>query len=294
MPDLEVRPARPEDREAVLAFCQQTWEWGDYIEHVWDEWLNNPQGKLFVATIDGQPVGVTNIRMLNKTEAWFEGMRIDPTFRQQGIASALFIAQLTEAKQRGATTIRLITESTNIASIHLLERSAMNRIGSYAMYRAVGAATPAKSSYALETPVLAIHADLDDIIDYLNTSNIFPAIGGLYYQGFTAYTITSDLLLEKITAQQLYILRRWDRLDGLVIAEPRSGHQGEHLFIGYIDGTTESISMIAYAMRRLLPDFGLENIIAHVPDLMMVRDAFVGAEYEWSGKIFYTYERVLL
>jgi len=294
MPDLEVRPARPEDREAVLAFCQQTWEWGDYLEYVWDEWLNNPQGKLFVATIDGQPVGVTNIRMLNKTEAWFEGMRIDPTFRQQGIASALFNAQLAEAKQRGAATIRLITESTNTASIHLLERRAMNRIGSYAMYRAVVAAIPAKSSYALEIPVLATSADLDDIIDYLNTSNIFPAIGGLYYQGFTAYTVTSDLLLEKITAQQLYILRRWDRLDGLVIAEQRSGHQGEHLFIGYIDGTTESISMIAYAMRRFLPDFGLENIIAHVPDLMMVRDAFVGAEYEWGGKIFYTYEKVLI
>ena len=69
MPDFEVRPARSEDREAVLAFCQQTWEWGDYIEYVWDEWLNNPQGKLFVATKDGQPVAVANMRMLNKTEA---------------------------------------------------------------------------------------------------------------------------------------------------------------------------------------------------------------------------------
>jgi RimJ/RimL family protein N-acetyltransferase len=294
MPDLEVRPARPEDREAVLAFCQQTWEWGDYIGYVWDEWLNNPQGKLFVALKDGRPVGVTNIRMLNATEAWFEGMRVDPTFRQHGIASALFNAQLVEAKQRGATNIRLITESTNIASIRLLERSAMNRVGAYAMYRAVVAATPAKNSYALETPVLATSADLDDIIDYLNTSNIFPAIGGLYYQGFTAYTITRDLLLEKITAQQLYILRRWDRLDGLVIAEPRAGHQEKHLFVGYIDGTTESISMIAYALRHFLPDLGLESITAHVPDLMMVRDAFVGAEYEWNGKIFYTYERILV
>ncbi len=26
MPTLEIRPAQPEDREAVLAFCQQTWE----------------------------------------------------------------------------------------------------------------------------------------------------------------------------------------------------------------------------------------------------------------------------
>jgi ribosomal protein S18 acetylase RimI-like enzyme len=293
MPDFEVRPARPEDRQAVLAFCQQTWEWGDYLEYVWDEWLNNPQGKLFVATKDGQPVAVANMRMLNKTEAWFEGMRVDPTFRQLGIASALFDAQLAEARHRGATTARLITESTNDAAIRLLERSSMIRIGAYAIYRAGAATIPTKRSYALETPVLATPSDLDEIIDYLNNSNIFPAIGGLYYQGFTAYTITKDLLLEKIAAQQLYILRRWDRLDGLVIAEPRSGHQGKHLFIGYIDGTTESISMIAYALRHFLPDLGLESIIAHVPDLMMVRDAFVGAEYEWSGKVFYTYERVL-
>ena len=293
MPDFDVRPARPEDREAILAFCQQTWEWGDYIEYVWDEWLNNPQGKLFVATKDGQPVGVANMRMLTKTEAWFEGMRVNPTFRQHGIASALFDAQLAEAINRGATTARLITESTNTTAIRLLERSAMNRIGAYATFRAMAATIPTKRSSALETPVLATSADLDDIIDYLNASNIFPAVGGLYYQGFTAYTITNDLVREKITAQQLYILRRWDRLDGLVMAEPRSGHQEKHLFVGYIDGTTESISMIAYALRRFLPDPGLESISAHVPDLMMVRDAFVGAEYEWDGKIFYTYERVL-
>lgn len=293
MPDLEVRPARPEDREAVLSFCTQTWEWGDYIEYVWDEWLNNPQGKLFVATKNGQPVGVANMRMLNTTEAWFEGMRVDPTFRQRGIASVLYDAQLAEAKYRGATTARLITESTNTTAIRLLERSDLNRVGAYAIYRAVAATTPTKRSYALETPVLATSTDLEDIIDYLNASNIFPAIGGLYYQGFTAYTMNGDLILEKITAQQLYILRRWDRLDGLVIVEPRTWHQGKHLFVGYIDGTTESISMIAYALRSFLPDLGLERIIAHVPDLMMVRDAFVGAEYEWDGKVFYTYERIL-
>jgi GNAT superfamily N-acetyltransferase len=293
MPDFEVRPARPEDREAVLAFCQQTWEWGDYIEYVWDEWLNNPNGTLFVATRDDQPVAVANIRMLNKTEAWFEGMRVDPAFRKHGIASALFDAQLADARRRGATTARLITESTNTTAIRLLERTSMNRIGAYAIYRAEAATIPPKRSYTLETPVLATSADLDDIIDYLNTSNIFPAIGGLCYQGFTAYAITNDLLREKITAQHLYILRRWNRLDGLVIAEPRTGHQDKHLFIGYIDGTTESISMIAYALRHFLPDLGLESIVAHVPDLMMVRDAFVGAEYEWDGMVFYTYERIL-
>ncbi len=86
MPQIEIRPARSEDREAVLAFSSHTWDWGDYIEYVWDEWLHDPQGMLFVATSDGQPVGVAHIRMLNKTEAWLEGMRVAPAFRRQGIA----------------------------------------------------------------------------------------------------------------------------------------------------------------------------------------------------------------
>jgi GNAT superfamily N-acetyltransferase len=294
MPDFDIRPARSEDRDAVLAFCIQTWEWGDYIQFVWDEWLNDSQGKLFVATKDGRSVGVANMRMLNKTEAWFEGMRIDPAFRQRGIASALFDAQVEEARRRGATSARLISESTNAGALRLLEQSSMSRIGAYAPFRALPITTLTKKTYGLEIPTLATTADLDDIIHYLNSSNIFPAAGGLYYQGFTAYSITIGLLLEKITAKQLYILRRWDRLDGLAITEPRDGHQDKHLFVGYIDGTTESISMLAYALRSLLPNLDLESVSAHIPDLIMVRDAFVGAEYEWNGKIFYTYERNLV
>ena len=293
MPQIDVRPARPEDREEVLDFCTHTWEWGDYIEYVWDEWLHDPRGTLFVATSAERPVGVAHMRMLNTTEAWFEGLRVNPAFRQQGIASALYDAQLKEAIRRGATTARLITESTNAGAIRLLERASLHRVGAYAPYRALPVTTPSKREYGLEKPTLATAADLEDIINYLNASNIFPAAGGLYYQSFTAYSITNELLTEKVAAQQVYVLRRWDRLDGLAIAEPREGHSEKQLFIGYIDGTTESISMIAYALRQLTePD--LKSVSSNVPDLMMVRDAFVGAEYEWDGKVFYTYEKSLV
>jgi len=94
-------------------------------------------------------------------------------------------------------------------------------------------------------------------------------------------------------AGQVYILRRWERLDGLALVEPRAERRGSQLSIGYIDGTTESISLIAYDLRRKAAGMGLESVTAYVPDLMMVRDAFVGAEYEWDGKVFYTYERNL-
>jgi len=294
MPQIEIRPARPEDREAVLAFCVSTWEWGDYIEYVWDDWLHNPNGLLLVATLDGQPIGVAHIRMLSETDAWLEGMRVDPAHRRQGVAMALYQAQIAEAKRRGATNARLVTESTNTAALRLLERGPMHRVGAFAPYRAEPLTTLPKRLSGLEMPTLATASDLNDIIDYLNVSNIFPVVGGLYYSGFTGYTITSRLLETKIAAQQIYVLRRWDRLDGLALVEPHERRQAKHLQIGYIDGTTDSISLIAYALRRNLIDMGLEDVEADVPDLMMVRDAFVGAEYEWEENVFYTYEQELI
>src|SRR6185312_5981132 len=281
MPQIEIRPARPEDRDAVLAFCTQTWDWGDYIEYVWDEWLQDANGVLYVATIDGQPVSIAHLRMLTPTEAWLEGMRVDPNYRRQGLAAAIHSEMRAEARRRGAKVARLITESTNFNSIRLLEHALMRQVGAYAPFKAMPFTTPSKRQYGLESPTLATDDDLNDIIDYLNVSSIFPATGGLYYEGFTAYSITREMLETKIAAGEVYLLRRWDRLDGLAIAQPRSGHQGKHLFIGYIDGTTESISLIAYALRGKLTALNLDTVHANVPDLIMVRDAFVGAEYEW-------------
>ncbi len=291
----EIRRARLEDRAAVLAFCANTWEWGDYIEYVWDEWLHDEQGALLVATVNGSPVGLAHMRMTSAADAWLEGMRVDPNFRHRGLSKALSEAMMIEAMSRGATVARLATESTNVASITSAEHGHFRRIGAFALHNAEPVTTPSKRSHSADagTPQIATSADLDEIIDFLNASSNFPLTGGLYYHAFIGYAITGALVEEKIAAQQLYILRRWQRLDGLAIAEPRHGRQGAQLSIGYIDGTTESISMLAYTLRAKVMEMGLASANAYVPDLMMIRDAFVGAEYTWSGNVFYTYERGL-
>ncbi|HEY0756207.1 MAG TPA: GNAT family N-acetyltransferase [Ktedonobacteraceae bacterium] len=292
--EMQIRQARAEDREAVLAFCEHTWEWGDYIASRWDEWLNDPAGQLLVALVASQPVGIVHMLMLNATDAWQEGMRVDPAYRQQGIGHQLSFEAGAEAIRRGASIVRLLTNATNSASIHMVEQSHFHRIGIFAPHSARALTEPPRRLYGLEEPVLAAPEDLAEIIDYLNISNLFPSVGGLYYAGFVGYRISDTLLQEKIQAEQIYLLRRWERLDGLAIAETRAGRQDKHLFIGYIDGTTESISLLAYALRRRLPALGLDSVRANVPDLMMVREAFSGAEYTASDNTFYTYERSLL
>jgi len=288
--EITIRPARPEDREAVLAFCAHTWSWGDYIEQVWETWLND-SGDLLVAVVDDRPVGLVHTRQVGSTDIWQEWMRVDPAYRLQGIARRLSMEAGAQALRRGTTTVRLLTESTNAGSIHMIEQARFRQVGAFALYTAHPlAASPRRD---LETPVLAVPGDLAEIIAYLDVSSLFPAVGGLYYEDFVGYRISDTLLAEKIGAGQVYLLRRWERLDGVAIAPEREDWRGRYLALGYIDGTTESISLIAYALRKTAAQRGLTEVVAAVPDLIMVRDAFVGAEYEWGGDVFYAYERDL-
>ena len=288
----EIRFARPEDREAVLAFCRNTWSWGDYVEYQWDDWLHNPDGRLFVATINEQPAGIVYICMLTPSDAWLQGLRVDPQFRRQGLAEALNNAALLEAMQRGAAYARLLIEAENTPSIRVAERIFMRKVAGFSLLTVTPQLNSARASQ--ERTQLATLADLDEIIDYLNVSNIFPLAGGLYYVSWTAYPITAELLKSKIDAQQVHLLRRWNRLDGLVIAEVRTERQGRQLSIGYIDGTAiDAISLLAYDLRRRLSDLHVDSIRAYVPDILLLREALTGVEYEWDGNLFYTYERGL-
>jgi len=276
----------------VLAFCKDTWSWGDFIEYQWDAWLHNPDGRLFVATIDGQQVGIVYVRMLTATDAWLQGLRVDPRFRRLGLAEELNNAALLEAMQRGAKYVRSLIDSDNSASIRVAGRLFMRQVAGFSLLTATPLLNSKRSDE--DKTQLATLADLDEIIDYLNASNIFPLVGGLYYVGWTAYPITAELLEAKIKAQQVYLLQRWGRLDGLAIAEVREERLGKELSLGYIDGTSiEPISLIAYDLCRQVADLAVDSIRAYIPDILLLRDALTGVEYEWDGNLFYTYERGL-
>jgi hypothetical protein len=69
--DLTIRPARPDDRPAMERICAHTWEWGDYIPEVWDDWLageassragsRSMAGPAIVGEMAGQVVALSKI-----------------------------------------------------------------------------------------------------------------------------------------------------------------------------------------------------------------------------------------
>ena len=137
MTEFSIRPARPTDRERVLAFCRQTWDFGDYIDRVWDRWLADPESDLLV-TVDGQdsPIGLGHARMVSADEAWLEGLRVDPDVRQRGVGRAMTRAAVEAAERRGATTIRFATLASNTPMHRLAPQVGFTRRPGFTIWRA--------------------------------------------------------------------------------------------------------------------------------------------------------------
>lgn len=144
---LVVRRAVPDDRDAVLAFTSTTFDGWDYIADVWETWVADALGVLLVAAVgadpDGAPpttpggesldpgriVGVTHLAMLSATEAWIEGIRVDPAVRGLEIATDLQAEVLRWARDLGATVVRYLTGERNEGSLRLGARHGLLPVG---------------------------------------------------------------------------------------------------------------------------------------------------------------------
>jgi GNAT superfamily N-acetyltransferase len=128
---LVVRRARPDDRDAVLAFASRTWDDWDYIPHAWPRWLDDPEGVMLVATRpDGTPVAIVRVAVPAPGEAWLEGIRVDPQVRGMDVATDLQVAELHWAAASGARVIRYATSARNEGSHRLGARGGFEHIAS--------------------------------------------------------------------------------------------------------------------------------------------------------------------
>jgi hypothetical protein len=142
---LVVRRARPEDSEVILSFATATWHGWDYIPNALPVWLEAADGAFLVGTVGepggvdaegesltvGQVVAITRVAVLSPTEAWLEGIRVDPRVRGMGVAADLQIAELHWVEAQGSAVLRYATGASNEASHRLGAKDDINLIARF-------------------------------------------------------------------------------------------------------------------------------------------------------------------
>ena len=110
-----IRNAKFSDKHQVLKFCQNTFSWGDYVEHVWDFWLTED----FLFVCENQfPVGICHA-FFSKNQLWIEGIRVDPNFRNQKIASKLIKHAESIGKKNNALFSFMLIDIENSISLSM-------------------------------------------------------------------------------------------------------------------------------------------------------------------------------
>ncbi|MGE5335327.1 MAG: N-acetyltransferase family protein [Nitrososphaerota archaeon] len=291
--ELQVRPARPEDRDAVLAFCAHTWDDGDYIEYVWDDWLADTRGVLLVGLLDGTPVAINHMRMVSDDEAWLEGIRVDPAYRRAGFGRIMVSRTLVAARDHGATVARLFTSSDNSASQAMIARFGFVRVAEMVRYR--GPALGPDGGVRLATLAHPGPDAFERIWDWLVQSNLAPLTGGLEYANWQARALTEPLLRDYLATGQVRLIEEWDTIQALAIAAASEEDAGEPptLAVRYIDGLADSIGRLGLALRAEAAAQNRARVELWLPDLLILHDAMDGAGYERDDETMLVYAREL-
>jgi RimJ/RimL family protein N-acetyltransferase len=266
-----VRKARPTDREAVFNFCKKTWSWGDYIPKVWDKWLKEKNGKVFIATVNEVPVGISHLSIDKPHEVWLSGARTDPNYRQMGVATAITKECLEYAKQRGAKVARLATESNNLAA-----RSVVQKLGFKPTAEFVEMATENIKEEKNVNSKWAEKTETETIWTYLKTSKTYRRSAGLYTVLFHWFSLEKHDLKWFIEHQKAILHSdRRGKVDGLMLIDNATAREWRENTIQtcYVDGDYNAVLNMTKLLKTYHYALGVKRIYGFTCNLKPITTA---------------------
>lgn len=280
MSEIYARPARAQDRDAILAFCQHTFSWGDYIAEVWEHWLCDSTGLLIVSEIENQPVGLLHAQPIEGNVVWMEGMRVHPDFRRQGVSSAMNRLACQWARTNGCRIARLATSIKN--------ETAQKSIASFG-YQVV-ARFNEWSANALpgELAHIATLADLDALMALWRNSP--PRTTGnvlLPNRDWRWAYLTRARMHHALASAQVRTVAQ-----GWMLGHHEEGADWRTLIVHALVGDEPAIHTLATAARAEADYRGYPRVEAIVADTPLLNAALERAEYVCDGGML-IYEQIL-
>jgi len=250
--DLVFRPACAKDKPRVLEITAHTWNDGDYIPEVWDNWLADPHGELTVAVDDGVVVALSKLTRVVGDQWWIEGLRVDPERRLRGIGQAMVVYQVAHAKRFGGRVLRYAAGIRNEGSHRIAERT-----GFHVLTRFVE-----RVADKLDAPVEAkalTSADLDAVWSIAYDSGLLHTSQGVYVFVWKVYQMTRERLAGHLDAGIVMGVRNEaGRLCAWCLVE--NDPNWDRLGVTTIFGATDGITQLARAMRAQTAALGKEMV----------------------------------
>lgn len=249
--NLCIRTAQPSDKDAVLAFCRNTWDdQDDYIDSVWDRWIADNAGVMLVATLNDIPVAMGRGLMMSDREAWLEGIRVDRRYRRHGIFRQLEAKLYAHLQERGARICRTCIASNNEVMTAIARRSNYRLVTPYTLYTAPAIAEPASA--------LLLSTD-SELRQWWNLRLAHPPLyvcRGAKWQALTQVQF-------RALRDRLWSFYYNDKFSGLFVQSEMENPDGS-LWVGLCDVWSQEVEFYEQ-LRRLGDRLGFQQVIGFFP-----------------------------
>ena len=269
--DLVFRPARAKDKPRVLEITTHTWDDGDYIPEVWDNWLADPHGEFTVAELDGVVVALSKLTRVVGDQWWIEGLRVDPERRLSGIGQAMTAYQVAKAKRLGGRVLRYATGIRNEGSHRIAKRAGFHVLTRFVERVAEKLDAPPEAQ-------LLTMADLDTAWNLAQGSDLLNAANGVYVFRWKVYPMTHERLAEHLNQGMIMSVREASgHLAAWCIVDNVPNWEG--IEVTSLFGTQDGIAKLARAMRAQASSLGKTMVEVMMPLYPPALEALEAAGY---------------
>lgn len=291
--NIQFRPMRPSDREAVTTLCAQMWDGHDYIPQVFDHWLAHSLGQ-FTAVIDEDRdslIGVGKLTSITDRDWWIEGLRVDSNYRGRGVGRRLhaYHVDLWQQLSPPTSSLRLLTDSDNHAIRHLCDDAGFRHLGAVAPYRAESINAP--HSFRKAPPSVMLNSQ--EVKHLVERSHYFHTHHHLY-QTQTLWR-WAELTPQAFAQSDVWL---WREGRGLIIVEEASAADSPLnapcVFVDFVGAAKEELVECLKEARGLAASLNRPAIGVglSLSDSILI-DALTEAGYEraWTEGSLYLYEK---
>jgi GNAT superfamily N-acetyltransferase len=274
-PLLVCRPALPSDTADVLEFTKFIWEGHDYIEYVWKDWLDDPEGLLATAQYGPHAVGIAKLTHLSPGQWWLEGLRVNPNFQGLKIGSHLHEYMDRWWLRHGDGIIRLMTSSERVQVHHLCERTGYTRVGEVIGYDAPALHEAPHGFQAIEA---------EEIPGAVKVASAYSStLGALMDSGWRFSAPDQPALMEKAHERRLLWWRGRDAL--FAYWEDRDDQK---LGVGLVGCNGSMLADLLMDTRRLAAEHHLDFVRWHAPLAEVVQAALKDAGFatDWDASAY--------
>ncbi len=249
---LELRPARPADRERVVEICAGIWEGHDYVPEVFEAWVRDPSGTFQVGEVDGEVVALQRIRPLSREAVWYEGLRVAQTHRRLGIARQMLTAAVGQTSSMGFQEMRLATADS--APRALFESAGFRLLLQPDLMRA-------RRLEGLEAARMPDPDQADRLFPGIQADPAYDLYAHLHVEWDGAYDLTAEELARRAEQGQVRITAGGRAL-AIVDSNPRWGF----LSVRFLAGSGAALRDLAAALRFEADLEGLDHVRIWVPE----------------------------